>query len=251
MKNSSKILKILSSKFSFDKNVRKESRRFLSNDFCNFGNNNKIILVNNGIEYLVEKIEELCDITSFSKTTINILGSNNTLKIHIPTTLHKFTLNCSSDNVNIEIGKECTLRDSNVTIWGGGGICKNTVVKLGDKCSIWKKFELFVSGSSSFIMENDCMISHNVTIWCGDGHQIVNKDNNEIINLQKEPLVIGTHSWISNNVLITKNAKIPPNTIVGMGSVVSKKFIEENTCIAGNPARIVKRNITWSRENNL
>lgn len=246
MKNSTKFIKTFLSKFSFDKNVRREARRFLSNSFVDKGNNNKIIIVKDGIEH-IEKMEELYAIKSISKSIINITGSNNILKIHTPTTLQNFILNCSSDNVNIEIGKDCTLRGSNVTIWGG----KHCVVKIGKNCSIWKNFELFVSGSSSFIMEDDCMISYNVTIWCGDGHQVLNKDNNEIINLQKEPLVIGTHSWISNNVLITKNAKIPTNTIIGMGSVVSKKFKEENTCIAGNPATVVKRNINWSRKNNI
>lgn len=93
------------------------------------------------------------------------------------------------------------------------------------------------------------MISYNINIWCGDGHKIMDISNNQVINIQKEPLVIGSHTWISNNVSITKNAKIPNNSVVAMGSVVSKKFEEENTCIAGNPAVVVKRNITWNRKN--
>ena len=134
-------------------------------------------------------------------------------------------------------------------MYGGGGGENASMIKFGGDCSIWKNFNLFVSSSSSFIMEDDCMVSYGVTIWCGDGHQVLNRNNNQIINVQKEPLVIGKHSWISNNVLITKNAKIPPNTIIGMGSVVSKKFTEEYTCIAGNPAQVVKHNIDWTRKN--
>ena len=132
---------------------------------------------------------------------------------------------------------------------GGGGGKKTSMFKFGEKCSFWKNFNLFVTGGTSFYMGNDCMISYDVTVWCGDGHQVIDNHSQEIINVQKEPLNIGNHTWISNNVLITKNAKIPPNTIVGMGSVVSKKFTEEYTCIAGNPATVVKQNINWNRKN--
>ena len=54
-------------------------------------------------------------------------------------------------------------------------------------------------------------------------------------------------SWIGNDVKITKKAFIPNNTIVGIGSVVSSKFEEENTVIAGNPAKVVKRGVKFDR----
>ena len=31
-----------------------------------------------------------------------------------------------------------------------------------------------------------------------------------------------------------------------MRSVVTKSFVKENTCIAGNPAKVIKNNIHWS-----
>jgi hypothetical protein len=33
-----------------------------------------------------------------------------------------------------------------------------------------------------------------------------------------------------------------------MASVVSKRFTEEYTCIAGNPACVVKQNVYWTGE---
>ena len=38
---------------------------------------------------------------------------------------------------------------------------------------------------------------------------------------------------------------IPDGAIVGAYSVVAGRFDEKNSVIAGNPARVVKRNIEW------
>lgn len=43
-----------------------------------------------------------------------------------------------------------------------------------------------------------------------------------------------------------KNSQIAPNSVIGTKSVVTGKFTEENTILAGSPAKIVKRNINWS-----
>jgi acetyltransferase-like isoleucine patch superfamily enzyme len=45
-----------------------------------------------------------------------------------------------------------------------------------------------------------------------------------------------------------KNAVIPNHSIIGIASVVTKQFFEEYTCIAGNPAKVIKTNVAWSGE---
>ncbi len=44
-----------------------------------------------------------------------------------------------------------------------------------------------------------------------------------------------------------KGSNIPNNTIIGTGSLLSKKFVDENTIIAGIPAKVVKRGVGWDR----
>lgn len=44
-----------------------------------------------------------------------------------------------------------------------------------------------------------------------------------------------------------KNAEIADGCIVGAETVVAKVFDEPDCAIAGNPAKIVKRGITWDR----
>ena len=76
-----------------------------------------------------------------------------------------------------------------------------------------------------------------------DGHWILDKDTQEIINDKITGIEIADHVWISRNV----NVKIPKNSIVALGAVVVKEFSEENVVIAGVPAKITKRNIDWRR----
>lgn len=51
--------------------------------------------------------------------------------------------------------------------------------------------------------------------------------------------------WIAQRVTLIKGAQIPSNCVVGACSLVNKKFEEEGCIIAGNPAKVIKRNIRW------
>lgn len=59
---------------------------------------------------------------------------------------------------------------------------------------------------------------------------------------------IGNHVWLCQNTSILKYVNIPSNTVVAYGSVVTKSLTDENVIIAGNPAKIVKKNVNWSRD---
>lgn len=88
------------------------------------------------------------------------------------------------------------------------------------------------------------MISDNVELWVSDTHTIFD-DNNNVINYGKS-ISIGTHCWICRGVKILKNTAIANGSIIGMGTILSGNFQEERIVIAGNPGKIVKRNINWS-----
>ena len=94
------------------------------------------------------------------------------------------------------------------------------------------------------------MFSFNIEITCTDTHSVLDMEDN-IIN-KGENIIIGNHVWVGKEAKILKNTKIADNCIVAQNSIVTKKFDTNNAVIAGNPAKIVKENITWSniRPNN-
>ncbi|OAP40271.1 hypothetical protein ATB98_02195 [Sinorhizobium saheli] len=58
---------------------------------------------------------------------------------------------------------------------------------------------------------------------------------------------IGDHVWVGLGAIISKGSSVPADSIVGAMSFVNGKFDEEGTVIAGVPAKVIKRGVTWSR----
>jgi acetyltransferase-like isoleucine patch superfamily enzyme len=176
------------------------------------GSNNRIILENN------------CKINGNLEIIIN--GNNNEIKIGSGVGIHPSL--CISlgiiengyvvNDVQIEIGKGTTFSEVNVLVTNNG-----TKLNIGE----------------------DCMFSYNIELFLGDTHTVTDLEGN-ILN-RRGNVEIGNHVWVGRNVCILKNAQIPDNSIVGAFALVTKKFTELNTVIAGNPARVVKKGIDWSR----
>jgi acetyltransferase-like isoleucine patch superfamily enzyme len=60
-------------------------------------------------------------------------------------------------------------------------------------------------------------------------------------NRQKTlPITIGDYSYVGSEIRIAPGGAIPPKCIVGIGSVITKKFEDEYVLIAGVPAKAVK-----------
>lgn len=199
------------------------------------GNNNTLILVHDGKEYVSR------DWDVIPNMRFDIRGNNNIVKINRNL---RCTQACSikidTDNANFVIMAH---RLEHTHIWGhipGNG----QSVFIGSGTFI-RGASIFLTGKTACHIGNNCLFSTDIDIKTTDSHTIRDRDNGQVINNQKHTLTIGDNCWIGQYVHITKNAKIPNNTIVGVASVVAKSFDEEYTCIAGNPAKVVKQNVTW------
>ena len=61
---------------------------------------------------------------------------------------------------------------------------------------------------------------------------------------QIKPVKIGSRVWIGCNSLIMKGVTIGDGAVVAAGSVVTKDVPAGAVC-GGNPAKIIRENITW------
>jgi len=106
-----------------------------------------------------------------------------------------------------------------------------------------------ITGNAIIICAKEIIIGENTMIaWQSilmdtDQHKIYNK-NNDVINLDKK-IIIGDNVWIGAKSFILKGSVIPNGTIIGANTIISKKFEIEKTILAGNPARIIKKDIHW------
>ncbi len=195
----------------------------------------KIVFVKNGVERIA-KLHELCMV--LKKLKISGMGKNNVVKVELPYSngLMLHVIFSTSDNNLIEIGKNVT------GAWGIGCYDFNNHVVIGKNTSS-SSVNISCIGHTVLI-GHDCMFSNSVHIW-GDGHSVLDFYTGEVLNKPNRPIVVGNHCWIGERVTLTKNAQLPNDCIVGIASVVTKKFITEHSVIAGAPAKVVKTGVTW------
>lgn len=193
---------------------------------------NKIFIIDNGKERRMKFFELKNEIKVKS---IGGFRSNNVIKIDKSCKFIQLIL--TGDNNYISFGKNIygyyIINGSNSKLIVNDGVHSNGT-----------QFNLF--GETEVIIGENCLFSWNVNIFPCDGHRIFDKNTGKPLSV-KSKLVIGNHCWIAHGCIITKNGSLPDNTIVGAGSVVSKKFEKEYTVIAGNPAKVVKEGIRWER----
>lgn len=94
---------------------------------------------------------------------------------------------------------------------------------------------------------DDCTIGWNVCIMDTDWHFLVDVKSGMTCPYL-EPVRIGSHCWICNDVQIQKGTEIPNNIIVAARSLCNKKYdVPEYSLIAGVPAVLKKNNINYVR----
>ena len=59
---------------------------------------------------------------------------------------------------------------------------------------------------------------------------------------------MGDYVWIGQGALLLKGTSIGSGSVIGGGAVVSGKAIPSNTVAAGNPAKVIKKGIFFSKE---
>jgi len=104
--------------------------------------------------------------------------------------------------------------------------------------------DVLIICSKKISIDDDVMIAWQSIIMDTDQHYIYDKDDNHI-NKNRE-IVIGKNVWVGARSLILKNTVIPSGTIIGANTTITKSFQDENTIIAGNPARILKQKVRWN-----
>lgn len=90
----------------------------------------------------------------------------------------------------------------------------------------------------------DVLLSWNVEIMDHDGHDIMETGHGNIVN-PPAAVSIGNHCWIGCHATLLKGSRLASDSVVGARSLVSDAFAESHCLIAGNPAKILKRGLTW------
>lgn len=173
------------------------------------------------------------------RSQLRIRGTNNVVRIGQGVRLNRVSIHIHGNNNLIDIQKNASLKTTEIVIEDDGG-----KILIGEETGLSGNTHLAVIEGKKIEIGRQCMFSSNITVRVGDSHSIIDDASGKRIN-PSETVIIGDHVWIGSQVILLKGTQIPSNCIVGSGSVVTKHFDEQNTIIAGNPGRIVKRGINW------
>lgn len=193
-------------------------------------------------------------------------GTNSVLKIGD---------NFCAGHMQISIGSDCDIEvGNNVTVSGSSwNFYNNAACSIGDNCRFRHggfiniaPFAKIIIGQG-FTAEHelimialpyteirfgeDCMLSRRVSIQSNDGHDIFDVRTGQNINAtadlsKSKKIIIGNHVWIGQDVSVLYNTEIGDGSIVGAKSLVKNKF-PNNCLIGGNPAKLIKTDVAWSR----
>ncbi len=198
---------------------------------------NKIILLENGMEKIVED-------NTIEGLTICFLdkSDNNIVKIAAPYSFHNVSIYINGNNNEVEIGKDCIIRSSNIYMTAPADYRKlligNNFFFAGGRIDLPTKNNIGIIG-------NDCLFSANITIFTEDGYPIYNIYSKEMLN-KGGTFKIGNHVWLGYGTTVCKNVEITDNVVVGACSVVTKSLLDKNCAYGGCPAKLLKKGIVFS-----
>lgn len=169
-----------------------------------------------------------------------------------------FWIDVYGDNNVIEIAEDCMLSNTSVLIYGN-----NNRLTIDKKARFMGPCRITMEGDSSLLIGEDagvrdvqfilkdadievgklCMFSNHIVLRNTDSHKVISIEDNRVKN-QACDIRLGEHVWIGQNATILKGVSIGSNSIVAMGTIVTKD-VPDNSIVAGVPSRVVKTGITW------
>jgi acetyltransferase-like isoleucine patch superfamily enzyme len=108
--------------------------------------------------------------------------------------------------------------------------------------------DTYVVGPHFFDVHAPLRIGRSVTL-AGRGSSFYTHGLDYRLNrLVAEPITIGENCYVGAHALFVPGAAVAPNSIVGMGALVTRSFTEEYVLLGGVPARVVQpldRSAVW------
>ena len=151
----------------------------------------------------------------------------------------------------VSIGERCRFTDALFRLYVSP---YETAVIINSECTFETHFEAHANTGKRIILGHDCMISHNVYMLSGDGHAIFDVNTGDNLNsdytklsARKNNIVLGDHVWCGYGAFIMNGTNIGTGSIIGAECVLKGTY-PNNCSIAGNPAKIVRKDCAWARD---
>lgn len=124
-------------------------------------------------------------------------------------------------------------------------IGRNTTANLGVSIAV----KILIEPMGYVAIGEDCMFSDGITLQCGDQHPLICIESGDILNKGLSRIELEQHCWVGRDVTILASGSsvtLGRGGIAGARSVIPKSTPPLSVSV-GNPARVVRQGVTWSR----
>ena len=195
----------------------------------------------------------------------SVRGKGNNIVFARGVLRKKVKIVCKGNHNKLTIANKTRLRNTLIEIYGSNNtihiganivVYENTHFLVeGDNCEIYIGDNVIIGGGHFFAGESNTkiyvgensMLSRDVKIDTSDFHSIIDEATGLRIN-RADNVYIGRHVWIGNGVHVFRGAHVSDNSVIGLKSLVNKKYEEPNLLLAGWPAKIIRQGINWTKE---
>ncbi|MFR1673287.1 MAG: acyltransferase, partial [Candidatus Gastranaerophilaceae bacterium] len=208
----------------------------LNIEFSGKDNNNNFIIINCSSKKELEKVR-------FVNFKLLLKGANNKIEINAP-------IFFTSNKWEILGNSFISIKSSKYSIGGVYISCKNSSLEIDEDFSSTNRCTIGLAGTkgTNIKIGRDCMFASDISLLSTDFHKIYDNTTGKVLNIPEMGIKIGNHVWVGSGVRILKDTEVGNNIVIGTGTVLTKTFHDDNVIIAGNPGKIVKRNVNWGRE---
>lgn len=168
---------------------------------------------------------------------IYINGDNNYIRIGRGCISDKDMHIVIESNGRFDVGDDVRLSMANIYVGPG------SVLRIGDRTGFTGLVHLNPVETKAIEIGSDCSIASGVWMTTSDFHSIISRTGGTRLNPAKS-VRVGNHVWIANHATLLKGSVIGDNAIIGAHAVVTGT-VPPHCVAAGNPARIVREDVTW------
>ena len=174
--------------------------------------------------------------------TFDIDGNDNQVHIAPGAVLRNVTFYLRGDRHRLSLAAGCGIHRRGL-IWLED--CDGRL-EIGAGTTIEEAHLAVTEPGRSITIGSDCMLAYDIDIRTGDSHPLFDAASGERLNPAQD-VVIGDRVWIAAHTSILKGVRLAHDSVVATGAVVVKPSDQPGVVLGGNPAKVVREGVTWSR----
>lgn len=178
---------------------------------------------------------------SLREVEIDVEGDDNSFEFAPGSRAYgvRFEVRGSGHRIRFDAGS--AIKDGGFVWFDGDG----GTLHVGEQTTIESARFVITEDGSQLVIGRDCMLAYQVEIRTGDSHSVLDAATTQRIN-PPSSVSIGDHVWIGAHATVLKGVSVGAHSVVATRAVVTRSCAP-GVIVAGNPARVVRTDVTWDR----